>query len=389
MLNNREDKLQAVPDVRKNRKERSFRTMAGMMALCAALSGGFGYLGGTLSSGVGAGKSAPAVSAGTLPASAVSVTAAGYSDQLTVAEVAAACADTVVEITTESTVTDRFLRQYVTEGAGSGVIVSADGYIITNDHVISGASRITVTTRSGEEYEAELVGTDPQTDVAVIKVEASGLSAAAMGDSSALQVGQTAIAIGNPLGELGGTVTDGIISALSREITLGGEKMTLLQTNAAINPGNSGGGLFDDRGRLIGIVNAKSSGTGIEGIGFAIPIDTARAVAMDLVQHGVVTGRVQLGLGLADVQDGYTAMQMGVSRAGVYVVSVSGAAAEAGFEQGDLIAAVDGREVTSSAQVKEIIREHRVGDSLTFTVIRGEHTGELTVTLRQAEASVM
>ena len=387
MLRNKEEKMQTVEAPRKNRKDKTFRTMAGMMALCAVLSGSFGYLGGSLSAG--GEESNVAVSAPQqLPSddlAAVSTAASSSSGSMTVAEIAAACADSVVEIVTESVSTNQFLQQYVTEGAGSGVIISEDGYIITNNHVIEDASRITVTTRSGEEYEATLIGTDSQTDVAVIKIEAEGLNAATFGDSDSLVVGQTAVAIGNPLGELGGTVSDGIISALSREITIEDETMTLLQTNAAINPGNSGGGLFDDQGHLIGIVNAKSSGTGIEGIGFAIPINTAKAIAMDLIENGVVTGRIEMGLGLVVVNDYQTAMQYGVSRAGVYVASVTGTAAEAaGFQQGDLITAVDGTEVSSVSEIKAILREHNVGDQITVSVIRGNRTGDLTLTLQQA-----
>lgn len=204
-----------------------------------------------------------------------------------VSSVAAKAAPSVVAITTE-TMQGYYgrVQQSVATGAGSGVILTADGYIATNNHVISGASKITVTLSDGTQYPATLVGTDSQNDLAVIKIEASGLQAAVLGSSSSLQVGDLAVAIGNPLGELGGTVTDGIISALDRSITVDGETMTLLQTSAAVNPGNSGGGLFDKNGELIGIVNAKSSGTGIEGLGFAIPIDTAKPILEQLMAGG-------------------------------------------------------------------------------------------------------
>ncbi|WP_286172701.1 trypsin-like peptidase domain-containing protein [Acetanaerobacterium sp. MSJ-12] len=205
----------------------------------------------------------------------------------TVSAVAAKAAPSVVAITTE-TMQGYYgrVQQSVATGAGSGVILTADGYIATNNHVISGASKITVTLSDGTQYPATLVGTDAQNDLAVIKIEASGLQAAVLGSSSSLQVGDLAVAIGNPLGELGGTVTDGIISALDRNITVDGETMTLLQISAAVNPGNSGGGLFDKNGELVGIVNAKSSGTGIEGLGFAIPIDTAKPILEKLMAGG-------------------------------------------------------------------------------------------------------
>lgn len=199
----------------------------------------------------------------------------GYSGDLPISEVVELVADTVVEITTTNVVTDRFYGQYVTSGAGSGVIISENGYIITNNHVIDGARSITVRLTDGSEFSAAVVGKDADKDVALIKINAKGLKAAVLGSSASLVVGQEVVAIGNPLGSLGGTVTDGIISALDRTVVVDGHQMTLMQTNAAINPGNSGGGLFNRAGELIGIVNAKQSDTGIEGLGFAIPIDIA------------------------------------------------------------------------------------------------------------------
>ena len=195
----------------------------------------------------------------------------GYSENMTIPQVVELVADTVVEITTTNIVTDRFYGQYVTSGAGSGVIIREDGYIVTNHHVIEDARSVTVRLTDGSEFSASYVGSDVANDIAVIKINATGLTPA-RGSSSELTVGQDVIAIGNPLGTLGGTVTDGIISALDRKIKVDGYEMTLMQTNAAINPGNSGGGLFNMSGELIGIVNAKQSDTGIEGLGFAIPI---------------------------------------------------------------------------------------------------------------------
>ena len=165
---------------------------------------------------------------------------------------------------------------------------------------------------------------DAKTDLAVLKIEATGLTPAVFGDSDQLVVGETAVAIGNPLGELGGTVTSGIISALSRDVIIDGQTMTLLQTNAAINPGNSGGGLFNSAGELIGIVNAKSSGTGIEGLGFAIPGNTVKSVVEELMINGYVTGRLDTGIEVVDLTLQSTAFQYGVSRTGIYVLSVTG-----------------------------------------------------------------
>lgn len=186
----------------------------------------------------------------------------------------------MVEVTTEAVTTNAFFGQYVQSGAGSGVIITEDGYIITNNHVVSGASQVTVRTSDGTEYPATVVGADSKTDIAVLKIEATGLTPAVVGDSDSLQVGEFTLAVGNPLGELGGTVTDGIISALDREVTVENQTMNLLQTNAAVSPGNSGGGLFNERGELIGIVNAKSSGQNAEGLGLRDPC-----------QHGHSGGR--------------------------------------------------------------------------------------------------
>lgn len=304
--------------------------------------------------------------------------------------VAASTKDSVVEITTRNVTTNTFLQQYVTEGAGSGVVITEDGYIITNHHVINGASEILVRLTNGEEYTAKLIGSDEESDIAVIKIEASGLSTAVIGDSDQLAVGETCVAIGNPLGELGGTVTEGIISALDREINIEGQDMTLLQTSAAINPGNSGGGLFNAKGELIGIVNAKTSSSGIEGLGFAIPINTAKDVAEELIENGYVTGKVQLGVQLLTISDEQTALQYRVSETGVYIaqVNANSDAYYGGLQVGDRIVSVNGKEITTADEVKEIVENSSVGDNLEFVVARGNKTQNLTVTLTEYNSNL-
>jgi len=306
------------------------------------------------------------------------------------AEVAEAVLDTVVAITTESVVTSGyyFIDDYVTEGAGSGVFISKDGYIITNNHVVENASNIKVTLSSGEEFVAELIGTDPESDIAVIKINASDKTpefpTAQYGDSSKLKVGHEVLAVGNPLGELGGSVTNGIISALSRDINIEGVEMTLIQTNAEVNPGNSGGGLFNLYGELIGIVNAKtmtsSSGTSVEGIGFAIPIDTARKVAQELIEKGYVSGRAALGITCVDVTDYNDMREYGFYNYGLYVVEY-----EYGdqLKYGDRIVAIDDVEVTYRTDVKAALKDKNIGDKVTVTVVRsGRHT-DVEITLRE------
>lgn len=282
-------------------------------------------------------------------------------------------ADTVVEITTSQVTTGSWMQQYVTEGAGSGVIITSTGIIITNNHVIEGADTIQVTMRDGSEYAATLIATDEMYDIAVIKIEATGLKAATFGDSDDLKVGQTAVAIGNPLGSLGGTVTEGIISATGRQIYVEGIPMTLLQTTAAINPGNSGGGLFNLAGELIGVVNAKMSEEGIEGLGFAIPSNTALAAATDLLTRGYVTGRPDVGFTVMEITDMMTALQYGVSYSGVYVMQL-GANAPESVKTLDCIVSVNGQSVADVDDFKSALYASSVGDTLTVTFLRKEQT---------------
>ncbi|MGL4485326.1 MAG: S1C family serine protease [Anaerovoracaceae bacterium] len=209
---------------------------------------------------------------------------------LTVKEITDVAADSVVEISTESTTYDFFGQEYNSEGAGSGVIISDDGYILTNHHVIADATNVTVTlARDGDadkkvSYEAKFVGSDKQKDLAVLKIQETGLKAAEIGNSDQLGIGDLAVVIGNPLGIFGGTVSAGIVSSVNRQLQIEDSKMELIQTDASVNPGNSGGGLFNAKGQLVGIVVAKSSGNGVEGIGFAIPINKAIEVAETLIK---------------------------------------------------------------------------------------------------------
>lgn len=298
----------------------------------------------------------------------------------TIAATAAKASDSVVSIKTETTANDAVYGQYVTGGAGSGVIISEDGTIITCAHVIEGASVITVKTAGGVEYKAELIGSDPLTDIAVIRIEASGLPFAVIGDSDNLAVGDDAVAIGNPLGELGGTVTNGIISALGREVEIGGRKYNLLQTNAAINPGNSGGGLFNLAGELIGIVNAKSAGSGIEGLGFAIPVNEALQIAKELTEKGYVSGRPALGINTLDITNTANLLSLRSSEHaklinyitdyGVYFLSDE-AGNRTGLLYGDRIIAVDGTAVSDTASLSALLADkYAPGDTVKLTVTR-------------------
>ena len=301
-----------------------------------------------------------------------------------VSDIVEKCKDSVVEITTEAASSgNSIFGQYVSQGAGSGVIISKDGYIVTNNHVVSGATSLKVTTTDGTEYDASVVGKDSQTDLAVIKVDANNLQAATLGDSDILQVGDPAIAIGNPLGELGGTVTTGIISATDRQITIDDETMTLLQTDAAINPGNSGGGLFNADGNLIGIVNAKESSTGIEGLGFAIPITPAQDIITELMQNGSVTSRPALNVSLYD----YTSNNQGQYSKyedGCYIVQIvkNGAADKAGLKQNDRILSFDSEQIQSTSDVKNVLKKHKIGDTIKMVVERDSKKITVEITLQ-------
>ena len=304
--------------------------------------------------------------------SGTTTTASSTSKANSTSEIVKKTADSVVEISTESVVTGSFAQQYVQQGAGSGVIISQDGYILTNNHVINGANSVKVRLRDGTEYDATIIGSDSDNDIALLKVSATGLSPATFGDSNSLAVGDYVVAIGNPLGELGGTVTDGIISALARKVTIEDTQMTLLQTNAQVNPGNSGGGLFNANGELVGIVNAKQSATEVEGIAFAIPINNVLDILSDLKEYGYVTGKVDLGIDFTDITSDETAFYYGVNQTGCYVLSVdSGSNAEkAGVTRGDLVTKVNDTDVSSSSDITTALEKAEVGDTVTFTVSR-------------------
>lgn len=306
--------------------------------------------------------------------------------EMSTSDVVAATKNSVVEITTEIVKTGSFLQQYIESGAGSGVIISENGYIVTNNHVIEDASSITVTLADGTSYSAELVGTDADLDVALIKIDATGLDPAEIGDSSATQAGDKAVVIGNPLGQLGGSVTQGIVSSVSRNVMIDGVSHNVMQVDASINPGNSGGGLFNGRGELVGIIIAKSVNESVEGIGFAIPINDVSDILEDLMNYGYVRGKVSLGMSFVDITNAQTAMMYRVSELGCYVssVEINSNAANAGFQSGDRITSVNGTSVSTSSDIKTEISKMAVGDTVEFTVERNGRTGTLSLVLEEA-----
>ncbi|MBQ7923477.1 MAG: trypsin-like peptidase domain-containing protein [Clostridia bacterium] len=306
---------------------------------------------------------------------------------LTTAQVAAIVKDSVVEINTEYTTVSSWF-QYVMpgSGAGSGVILSADGYIITNNHVICGSDGVTIAETiivrltNGEEYKAEVIGADGDSDIAILKIEAEGLTPAVCTDSDKLAVGEDVVVVGNPLGELGGSVTNGIISALDREIDVNGVTMNLMQTNAAVNPGNSGGGIFNMRGELVGIVNAKSSGENVEGLGFAIPINDALTVSEQLLEYGYVRGKIMIGIETTTFTDLATARFYGLNNVGVYVIGLVEGYNDDVLSVGDRIISINGSEVNSGDEIAAIVKSSAVGDVLNFQISRKGKIMEVQVT---------
>ena len=311
-------------------------------------------------------------------------------DEMLPAKVYAETVDTVVSIA--STVTGNNYYGQATKGTstGSGVILSADGYVATNYHVVEGGTKISVTTYAGETYEAKLIGYEANNDIAVLKVDGDNLPYARVGSSDSLKVGDKVAAIGNPLGELTATMTVGYISAKDRMVATDGTSINMLQTDAAINSGNSGGPLFDMYGNVVGITTAKYSGTStsgasIEGIGFAIPIDDVVDIIDDLMQFGYVTG-AYLGVMVRDL-DGTVAATYGLPL-GVYVEEVTpGYGAEAaGVKAGDIIIDLGGHKVTSMAELTRALRKLEAGQETTITVFRSGAEVPMTIVLSEKPA---
>ena len=306
-------------------------------------------------------------------------------DAMTPAQLYASSVDSVVAIAT-TVQTNTYYGPSEATSAGSGFILSEDGYIITNYHVVEGASSIEVITHDGTEYPATLVGHDSTNDLAVLDVEAEGLPAALLGSSTDLVIGDMVVAIGNPLGELASTQTVGYVSGIDREVSTDGlTTISMIQTDAAINPGNSGGPLFNMNGEVIGITTAKYSGTtgsgaSIEGIGFAIPIDDVEPLIDDLIDFGYVTG-AYMGVSVQNV-DEEAASKFGLPT-GAYIVSVDkgGAAERAGIYPKDIVIALDEHEVRNVTDLTRALRNYKAGDTATVTLIRGGREMTLPITL--------
>ena len=311
--------------------------------------------------------------------------------ELTVAQIVDKNENAVVEIVVSGTAQNMWGQMQLVQGAGSGVIVKDDGYIATNYHVIQGANKVEVTLHNGESYPARIVGSDPANDIAVIKIDAKDLTTATIGDSSTVDVGDLAVAIGNPLGQLGGTATTGIISALDRTLDVEGTTLTLLQTDAAINGGNSGGGLFNSKGELIGIVESKASAVGVEGLAFALPINNVSGIINDLIENGgsaqVASGTPAVGVVISEVSED-NAQYYGLESAGVYIAQVTGEnARSAGFQEMDRIISFNGKEISSSNEFITLVRKCKVGDTVTVVVSRKGQEIEIKTVLEELQTN--
>ena len=311
--------------------------------------------------------------------------------ELTVAQIIDKNENAVVEIVVSGTAQNIWGQMQLVQGAGSGVIVSKDGYIATNYHVIQGANKVEVTLHNGDTYAARIIGSDPANDIAVIKIDAKDLSTVTIGDSSTVDVGDLAVAIGNPLGQLGGTATTGIISALDRTLDVEGTTLTLLQTDAAINGGNSGGGLFNSKGELIGIVESKASAVGVEGLAFALPINSVSGIINDMIENGgsaqAEAGTPAVGVVISEVSED-NARYYGLESAGVYIAQVTGVNAQnAGFQEMDRIVSFNGQEIKSSNEFITLVRKCKVGDTVTIVVSRNGQEIEIKTVLEELQTN--
>ncbi len=319
----------------------------------------------------------------------IDVTTNSTSTKMTPQDVYENYVNAVVLVYNQGT-TSTYWGQTESQSSGSGMIISKDGYVLTNNHVVEGAEKLTVMTTSGEEYDATVIGADEVNDVALLKIDGDeDFPTVSIGDSDNIQVGQQVCAIGNPLGELTNTLTVGYVSALDREISESstGTTINMFQTDCAINSGNSGGPIFDMNGNVVGITTAKYSSSGysnsasVEGIGFCIPINDAMSIVNDLMQYGYVKGRVSMGVSVRAMDT--TVAQYYNLPTGVYVAGVtSGSAAEnAGIQEGDMICAIDGDETASVAALKQKLKDYKPGDTATVSIYRTSTGDKLDVTI--------
>ena len=377
-----------VPEPKSAKKKKRKWVLPLVVALCCLLSGACGVGGVLMVQHIQAQQTEEVpeenvshVLQGIRENSVIEIVQVGTGTQMTPAEVYAANVNSTVGITTSVT-TNFWGYQSTSAASGSGFIISDDGYILTNFHVIEDSDSISVSMYNGDSYEADLIGYDDSNDIAVLKIEAEGLAPVILGDSDNLNVGDSVVAIGNPLGELTFTLTSGAISAKDREVTLSGNvTMNLMQTDCAINSGNSGGALFNLYGEVIGVTNAKystssSSSASIDNIGFAIPINSIMNIVESIIEKGYIS-KPYIGISVLDVSE--ETQQYGIpAGAAIQAVTEDGPAAQAGLQKGDVITAVDGTAMTSKELVS-YISEATIGQEMVFSIYRQGENLEITV----------
>ena len=365
---------------KKGGKKNSAALKMTALALSCALLGGAAGAGVMWAAGGSSGNTAEVQVSSREPVEVKQVAVDGQT-KMTDAENYAANVNSVVSINCSAT-TNYFGQTVENASSGSGFVLTEDGYIVTNHHVIDGATSVKVTLYSGETYDATVIGSDEDYDIAVIKINATGLQAVTVGDSDSLNVGDHVLAVGNPLGELTFSMSGGMVSSVNRPINVDGTPFNMIQTDASINPGNSGGPLFNEYGEAVGIVSAKYSSYSnetVEGLGFAIPINDVMSMLEDIMTNGYVTNKAYLGV-TAATMNAQMAQQTGLTE-GVYVYSVEegSAADKAGIQPGDVITKVDDTTVTSMEDLSAAKKGYTAGDTATFTIYRQGDT--LTVEL--------
>ena len=351
-----------------------------LLLACAVIGGAAGYGGAALSS---SGKTTIRQSNRT--ASEITVKQVSGQTLMSPAEVYASTVNSVVSINCSSVSTNIFGQSVQSASSGSGFIITQDGYIVTNHHVVSGASSVTVTLHDGREYPATVVGSDSDYDVAVLKINATDLQPVTLGNSSNVNVGDSVLAIGNPLGELTFSMSQGIVSCCDRAINVDGTPFNMIQVDASINPGNSGGPLMNLYGEVVGIVSAKYSSysdTTVEGLGFAIPIGDVQAIITDIMENGQVTDKPSFGITSGTMTEQMAAQYQIEQKSGAFVYSVNkgGAGEKAGLRMGDVITKVDSTDIASMEDLTAAKKGHKAGDTVTVTYFRdgSSHTTSLT-----------
>jgi len=370
--------------VETKKKSSLFRYTAAVIA--GMLAGALIFAGATMSVSFSKGSSSPnQVAQSPTPSNSNGKNVGLFDDELSIVDIAKKAGPAVVGIVCKTQTTTFFGTTQEGQGSGSGIIIKSDGYIITNHHVIDGATEVSVVLNngtSGKSYDAKVIGKDMKTDLAVLKIDENDLPVAEIGQSSALEVGERAVAIGNPGGqEFAGSVTAGVISALNRTMNVEGRNYTLIQTDAAINPGNSGGALVNKYGQVVGINTVKIGASGYEGMGFAIPIDIAMPIINELLQDGYVKGRPVIGVSLREITS-QMSKRYNLPE-GLYVLEVSefSGAEKAGIKISDIITKADGEEVKTVDALNKIRDKHKAKESIELTIIREEKVMNVTVVL--------